>query len=101
MLALELYLDRGQLDTGDEDVVALSLLLNKLPLHTDRPDAEKFRNPNGVVLKQVMPRYQFNAKKTRKGFQKVLLLIDSIAKGSETHLRQKKRNGRSWLIKNA
>jgi 5-methylcytosine-specific restriction protein A len=51
LLALELYLDRGQLDTGDEDVVALSLLLNKLPLHTDRPDAEKFRNPNGVVLK--------------------------------------------------
>jgi 5-methylcytosine-specific restriction protein A len=29
----------------------LSDLLNRLPIHTIRPDLEKFRNPNGVVLK--------------------------------------------------
>jgi len=31
--------------------VELSGLLNRLPIHTVRPDLEKFRNPNGVVLK--------------------------------------------------
>jgi len=51
LLALELYLDRGQLGPEDPDVIALSQLLNKLPIHTNRPDENKFRNPNGVALK--------------------------------------------------
>ena len=51
LLALELYLDRGQLGPEDPDVIALSQLLNKLPIHTNRPDVNKFRNPNGVALK--------------------------------------------------
>lgn len=51
LLALELYLDKGQLGPEDEDVIALSQLLNQLPIHKDRPDAARFRNPNGVALK--------------------------------------------------
>lgn len=51
LLALELYLERGQLGPEDDDVIELSSLLNRLPLHTDRPDVDKFRNPNGVALK--------------------------------------------------
>jgi hypothetical protein len=31
--------------------VELSRVLNSLPIHTVRPDLERFRNPNGVALK--------------------------------------------------
>tara|TARA_Y100001934_G_scaffold188262_1_gene222085 strand:- start:3928 stop:4629 length:702 start_codon:yes stop_codon:yes gene_type:complete len=51
LLALELYLEKGQLGPDDEDVIGLSQLMNQLPLHIERPDVEKFRNPNGVALK--------------------------------------------------
>jgi 5-methylcytosine-specific restriction enzyme A len=51
VLALDLYLQAGQLDDADPRVVELSALLNKLPLHPLRPDAARFRNPNGVALK--------------------------------------------------
>jgi 5-methylcytosine-specific restriction enzyme A len=53
ILALDLYLqlDRRLPSPTDPEVVALSALLNTLPIHTDRPDEEKFRNANGVVLK--------------------------------------------------
>jgi 5-methylcytosine-specific restriction enzyme A len=53
ILALDLYLrERGHIPSPrDAEVVALSDLLNRLPIHTARPDLEKFRNANGVVLK--------------------------------------------------
>ncbi len=53
ILALDLYysVDRGTIDKGNPKVIQLSTLLNKLPLFPNRPDAEKFRNPNGVSLK--------------------------------------------------
>ncbi len=51
ILALELYLKEGQIGPENPKVVALSDILNALPIHTTRPDIEKFRNPNGVVLK--------------------------------------------------
>lgn len=53
ILALDLYLRRrGHIPSPrDADIVELSDLLNQLPIHTVRPDLEKFRNPNGVVLK--------------------------------------------------
>lgn len=51
MLALDLYLREGQLDHADPRVVELSTLLNALPIHTDRPGNEKFRNANGVAMK--------------------------------------------------
>ena len=50
-LALDLYLSDGQPDDSDARVVELSELLNHLPIHTIRPDLERFRNPNGVALK--------------------------------------------------
>lgn len=51
ILALDLYLGAGLLDDSDKRVVALSELLNGLPLHPLRADAARFRNPNGVALK--------------------------------------------------
>jgi 5-methylcytosine-specific restriction protein A len=53
ILALDLYFRVDPLTTSEShpEIVALSELLNKLPIHTDRPDIEKFRNPNGVYMK--------------------------------------------------
>jgi len=53
ILALDLYLDpyRGPIDSKSTNVIALSEILNQLPIFSDKPDATKFRNPNGVSLK--------------------------------------------------
>ena len=53
ILALDLYFRVNPLTTSEShpEIVALSELLNRLPIHTDRPDIEKFRNPNGVYMK--------------------------------------------------
>lgn len=53
ILALDLYFDpkRGSIDDKNRRIIELSKLLNKLPLFSDRPDQERFRNPNGVTLK--------------------------------------------------
>jgi 5-methylcytosine-specific restriction protein A len=53
ILALDLYF-RHRPDTiskNHPEVAALSELLNKLPIHPDRPDAAKFRNINGTYMK--------------------------------------------------
>jgi 5-methylcytosine-specific restriction protein A len=53
ILALDLYVRLGRV-VGDDtapEVVTLSGLLNQLPIHAARPDAVRFRNPNGVALK--------------------------------------------------
>jgi 5-methylcytosine-specific restriction protein A len=62
ILALELYLRREQPSASDPEVVELSAVLNRLPIHTDRPDQHTFRNPNGVHMKlgnfkRVDPKY--------------------------------------------
>src|SRR5579863_1690342 len=53
ILALDLYFskDRGSIDGKNPKIIELSKVLNKLPLFTERPDEEKFRNANGVTLK--------------------------------------------------
>lgn len=53
LLALHLYFspDRGSVDAKNPKIMALSKLLNSLPLVTNRPDEEKFRNANGVTMK--------------------------------------------------
>jgi hypothetical protein len=53
ILALDLYFRVNPLTTSKShpEIVALSELLNKLPIHSDRPDIEKFRNQNGVYMK--------------------------------------------------
>lgn len=53
ILALDLYydLESGQMNSSNPEVVKLSELLNRLPIHINRPDQEKFRNANGVNLK--------------------------------------------------
>jgi 5-methylcytosine-specific restriction enzyme A len=53
ILALDLYFDeqRGTIDASNPKVIEISNIINKLPLFTVRPDAERFRNPNGVSLK--------------------------------------------------
>src|SRR5436190_7767476 len=53
ILALDLYFssDRGSIDDKNPKIIELSRILNELPLFPNRPDEEKFRNPNGVTLK--------------------------------------------------
>lgn len=53
ILALELYFrtESGQIHANNPEIVELSKILNKLPIHKERPDLVKFRNPNGVSLK--------------------------------------------------
>lgn len=53
ILALDLYFrtEPGQTHTKNPEILELSEILNKLPIYEIRPDAEKFRNPNGVSLK--------------------------------------------------
>ena len=53
ILALDLYfkLEPGQIHARNPEIIALSKVLNKLPIHEERPDSVKFRNPNGVGLK--------------------------------------------------
>ena len=51
ILALELYLKSGLLDDTSHAVVELSRVLNDLKVHTERPDVDRFRNPNSVAMK--------------------------------------------------
>ncbi len=53
ILALDLYFDKniGSINSNNPKIIALSELLNRLPIHTHKPDQQKFRNPNGVVMK--------------------------------------------------
>lgn len=51
ILALDLYLSHGLLDDKAEEVIDLSGVLNALDIHPERPDADRWRNPNGVALK--------------------------------------------------
>jgi 5-methylcytosine-specific restriction protein A len=53
ILALDLYFSptRGSIDGRNPNIVELSKILNSLPLFYNKPDEEKFRNPNGVTLK--------------------------------------------------
>ena len=53
LLALDLYfkIEPGQIHARNPEIISLSEILNKLPIHTVRPDKIKFRNPNGVGLK--------------------------------------------------
>ncbi|QQT61899.1 HNH endonuclease [Sphingobacterium multivorum] len=53
ILALNLYfqLEPGQIHSKNTLIIELSDTLNKLPIHGDKSEYEKFRNPNGVGLK--------------------------------------------------
>jgi hypothetical protein len=53
ILALDLYFKVAPLKTSETnpEIVALSNVLNQLSIHADRPDATRFRNPNGVYMK--------------------------------------------------
>lgn len=61
ILALDLFfqLKPAQVSKDNSDVIALSQLLNALPLHIDRPDAARSRNPNGVSMK-LLNFFRFN-----------------------------------------
>lgn len=53
ILALDLYFDKalGPMDSGNPKIIALSELLNRLPIGGHKLDQNTFRNPNGVTLK--------------------------------------------------
>ncbi|MAZ29301.1 MAG: hypothetical protein CL868_19795 [Cytophagaceae bacterium] len=54
ILALDLYyrLAPGQIHARNPVIQELSQILNKLPIHQERPDSVRFRNANEVGLKQ-------------------------------------------------
>jgi len=55
ILALDLYFRLGgrpaSVPKNHPGIVRLSDTLNQLPIHAQRPDAQRFRNPNGVYMK--------------------------------------------------
>lgn len=53
ILALDLYLRVNPLHTSEKhpDIQELSRVLRALPVHANRPDPARFRNPNGVYMK--------------------------------------------------
>jgi 5-methylcytosine-specific restriction protein A len=53
ILALDLYfrVDYRSVAKDDPAILNLSDLLNRLPIHSDRPNAAKFRNANSVYMK--------------------------------------------------
>lgn len=53
ILALDLYsrMEPGKMNKSHPDIIELSELLNRLPIHDVRPDEAKFRNPSGVNMK--------------------------------------------------
>ncbi len=53
ILALELFFRHrpNELSQTHPEIVKLSQTLNRLPIHSHRPDAERFRNGNGVYMK--------------------------------------------------
>jgi 5-methylcytosine-specific restriction protein A len=53
ILALDLYFRHppNTVSQTHPEVVAVSELLNALPIHANRPDTARFRNPNGVYMK--------------------------------------------------
>lgn len=53
ILALDLYFkyNPNNINSKHKEVIRLSEILNSLPIHEDKPNLEKFRNPNGVYMK--------------------------------------------------
>ena len=53
ILALDLYFRHRprELSQTHEEIVRLSEILNRLPIHADSPQDARFRNPNGVYMK--------------------------------------------------
>ncbi|CAM1365849.1 conserved hypothetical protein [Tenacibaculum litopenaei] len=53
ILALDLYrsIEPKEMESKSPKVIELSEILNKLPIHKERKEDIKFRNPNGVGLK--------------------------------------------------
>ena len=53
ILALDLYFKVNPIHTSEKhpDIIALSKLLNSLPIHAPDEQQQNFRNPNGVYMK--------------------------------------------------
>jgi len=53
ILALDLYFRCNpiHINASHAEVIKLSEILNSLPIHPQKPDAVRFRNPNGVYMK--------------------------------------------------
>jgi len=53
ILALDLYsrMESGKMNKSHPEIIELSVILNRLPIHDVRPDEAKFRNPSGVNMK--------------------------------------------------
>jgi 5-methylcytosine-specific restriction enzyme A len=85
ILALDLYerLGRRVADDKHRDVVALSELLNTLPIHAGRRDATRFRNPNEVALKLANFHHRATGRGVPRGNRLEQQLWDEFAGNTE------------------
>ena len=115
VLALDLYLRldfthaSGQYGQASKQIQELSEVLNALPLHPWRPDAERFRNGNGVYMKlcnflRLDPEYPGRGLKAGNQLEQVVwdefagdrAMLTSVAAGIRSAaevVRQSERNG--------
>ncbi|MCP9751309.1 HNH endonuclease [Ferruginibacter sp. HRS2-29] len=81
ILALDLYFspNRGSIDKKNPKVIEVSKIINKLPIFSIRPDAEKFRNANGVTMK-LSNFLKFDETYTGKGMKNTSKLDEEVFK---------------------
>lgn len=99
IIALDLYhsLEAKEMDSKNPKVIEVSEILNKLPIHKERIDNAKFRNPNGVSMKlnnfkaidpdyagKGMERYSKLDKEVFFEFQNNIIKLKQIAKQIKT-----------------
>ena len=55
ILALDLYfnLEPGQIHAKNPQIIKLSEVLNQLPINGNKNELEKFRNPNGSMVRSL------------------------------------------------
>jgi hypothetical protein len=95
ILALNLYfeLDSSQFTSSNPKVIELSKTLNKLNIHPERPDEERFRNPNSVSMK-LSNFLRFDLKRNSSGLKRGGKLEEEIwntFSGDQKLLREKVR----------
>jgi 5-methylcytosine-specific restriction enzyme A len=89
ILVLDLYLEYGQLDDTDPTVIEASEILNRLPIHSSRPDLERFRNPNGVALKMANFRAIDPSELKGRGASRVSQVQAALGEGDRRQARRR------------
>ena len=85
ILALDLYskMEAGKMNKSHPDIIELSKVLNRLPIHDVRPDEAKFRNPSGVNMK-LNNFKSFDPEYSGKGLSRASKLDEKVFKEFES-----------------